>query len=116
MEKHRSVIFILILSVLVVLFVFYVYTAPAKTVWSFSSFGEDDYLYNPSDIEVDLSGSLIYIADSGNDRVLVFDFDGKCQKIIGRTGQGPAEFSNPSLTTRGAYIMKGGTMDEYRGG
>jgi hypothetical protein len=96
MKKQRSVLFILSLPVLVVLSSFYIWAGPSKTVWSFSSFGEDDYLYNPSDIEVDLSRSFIYIADSGNDRVLVFDFDGKLKKIIGRTGQGPAEFSNPT--------------------
>jgi hypothetical protein len=106
MGKQRSNLFILILAVLVVLSVFYVWAAPSKIVWSFSSFGEEDYLYNPSDIEVDLSRSLIYIADSGNDRVLVFDFDGKLQKIIGRKGQGPGEFSNPT----GLDVLEDGTL------
>jgi outer membrane protein assembly factor BamB len=106
MGKQRSKFFILILIVLVVLSAFYVRAAPSKTIWSFSSFGEEDYLYNPSDIEVDHSRSLIYIADSGNDRVLVFDFDGKLQKIIGRKGQGPGEFSNPT----GLDIYDDGTL------
>ncbi len=44
-----------------------------KTRWSFSSFGEDDFFFRPSDIEVDFKQSLIYIADSGNHRVVVFD-------------------------------------------
>jgi hypothetical protein len=96
MGKQKSVRFFLVLSVLVVLSSFYMRAALPPTIWSFSSFEEDDYLYNPSDIEVDLSRSLIYIADSGNERVLVFDFDGKLQKIIGRKGQGPGEFSNPT--------------------
>jgi 6-bladed beta-propeller len=69
---------------------------PLKTVWSVSSFGKDDYFYEPSDIEVDPHRSLIYIADSGNNRVLVFDFQGKFLKTIGSKGQGPAEFSNPT--------------------
>jgi hypothetical protein len=80
--------------------------APPKAIWSFASFGEDDYLYNPSDIEVDDERSLIYIADAGNDRVLVFDVDGKLQKIIGRTGQGPGEFSNPT----GLDVCEDGTL------
>ena len=67
-----------------------------KTVWSISSFGEDDFFHQPSDIELDPYRSRIYVADSGNDRVLVFDFQGKFLKIIGRKGQGPAEFSNPT--------------------
>ena len=96
MGKQRSTLPILILPVLLVLSAFYVRAIPTKTIWSFSYFGEDDYLYMPSDIEVDHTRSLIYVADSGNNRILVFDFDGKLQKIIGREGQGPAEFSRPS--------------------
>jgi hypothetical protein len=106
MNKKRSDLPILVLTVLVVLSAFYVWAAPSKTIWSFASFGEDDYLYNPSDIEVDLLRSLIYIADSGNDRVLVFDFDGKLQTIIGRTGQGPGEFSNPT----GMDVLEDGAL------
>jgi hypothetical protein len=106
MEKQKSVLFFLVLTVLAFLSVFYMDAVPSKAIWSFSSFGEDDYLYNSSDIEVDLARSLIYIADSGNDRVLVFDFDGKLQKIIGRKGQGPAEFSNPT----GLFIFEEGTL------
>jgi DNA-binding beta-propeller fold protein YncE len=79
---------------------------PIKTVWSISSFGKDDYFYEPSDIEVDPQRSLIYIADSGNNRVLVFDFQGKWLKIIGSKGQGPAEFSNPS----GLSILEDGGL------
>jgi DNA-binding beta-propeller fold protein YncE len=79
---------------------------PKKTIWSISSFGEDDFLHNPSDIEVDPQRSMIYIADSGNHRVLVFDFQGKLFKIIGSKGQGPAEFSSPS----GLFILEDGGL------
>ncbi len=106
MKKQRSMLFILILPVLVVLSAFYIWAAPPKTIWSFSYFGDDDFLYMPSDIEVDHSRSLIYIADSGNNRILVFDFDGKFQKVIGREGQGPAEFSRPS----GLFIFEDGGL------
>ena len=106
MGKQGSVRIFLILTVLIVLTALYVWAAQPKTLWSFSSFGEDDYLYNPSDIEVDHNRSLIYIADSGNDRVLAFDFDGKLQKIIGRKGQGPGEFSNPT----GLDVHENGTL------
>lgn len=106
MGKRNYALFILILTVPVILSAFYVWAAPSKTIWSFSAFGEDDYLYNPSDIDVDLSRSLIYVADSGNDRVLVFDYEGKLQKIIGRQGQGPGEFSSPT----GLDILEEGTL------
>jgi hypothetical protein len=96
MGKQKSILINLILPVLGVLSAFCIEAYPYQKIWSFSSFGEEDYLYNPSDIEVDRARSLIYIADSGNNRVLVFDFDGKLKKVIGRKGQGPAEFSNPT--------------------
>lgn len=63
-------------------------------------------MYMPSDIEVDHARSLIYVVDSGNNRILVFDFDGKLQKAIGREGQGPAEFSRPS----GLFIFEDGGL------
>lgn len=103
MGKQRFMIFPILLAFLSS---FYIRPDSIKAIWSFVSFGEDDYLYNPSDIEVDRSRSLIYIADSGNDRVLVFDFDGKLKKVIGRKGQGPAEFSNPT----GLDVFDDGTL------
>lgn len=79
---------------------------PIKTVWSISSFGENDFFHRPSDIEVDPHRSMIYVADSGNHRVLVFDFQGKWLKTIGSEGQGPAEFLNPS----GLFILEDGGL------
>lgn len=79
---------------------------PIKTVWSISSFGEDDFFHRPSDIEVDPHRSLIYVADSGNHRVLAFDIQGKLLKIIGSEGQGPAEFLNPS----GLFVLEDGGL------
>lgn len=79
---------------------------PNMTIWSISSFGVDDFFHRPSDMEVDSARALIYIADYGNNRVLVFDFQGKLLRIIGRKGQGPAEFSKPS----GLHIFKDGGL------
>ncbi len=106
MGEQKFAPFFLVLIILALLSVVYLHAASAKTIWSFSSFGEDDYLYMPSDIEADRTRSLIYIADSGNNRILVFDFDGKLQEIIGREGQGPAEFSRPS----GLFIFDDGRL------
>ena len=77
-----------------------------KTIWSISYFGEDDFFHRPSDIEVDMERALVYVADSGNHRVLVFDFQGEFLKIIGNKGQGPAEFSNPT----GIHILEDGKL------
>jgi hypothetical protein len=79
---------------------------PVETIWAVSSFGNDDYFHQPSDIEADLSRELIYIADSGNHRILVFDFLGKFLKIIGGEGQGPSEFSRPT----GLYVFEDGGL------
>jgi len=75
-------------------------TITTETLWSLSSFGEGSYFYQPSDIESDLKQSLIYVADSGNNCVFVFNFKGKFVKAIGRKGQGPGEFARPT----GLYV------------
>ena len=79
---------------------------PVKTLWSVNSFGDDDFFYRPSDMCLDFDRSLIYIADSGNDRVLAFDFLGKFLAVIGRRGQGPAEFISPS----GLFVFEDGRL------
>ncbi len=88
---------LLILSfICIYLSAFFLWGGPVKIIWSFSSFGEDDYFFRPSDIEVDHQRSLIYVADAGSHRILVFDLQGKLQSTIGNKGQGPGEFSNPT--------------------
>ncbi|MCK4336986.1 MAG: 6-bladed beta-propeller [Candidatus Aminicenantes bacterium] len=97
----------LILLFLVVLLINTAYSAGAeKALWSFSYFEEDDFFFRPSDMDVDRALRLIYIADSGNHRVVVFDFDGKFVRIIGQQGQGPAEFSRPT----GLHVFDGGRL------
>jgi DNA-binding beta-propeller fold protein YncE len=67
-----------------------------KTLWSISAFGEDNYFYQPSDIEVDYHRSMIYIVDTGSHCVFVFDFQGKFLGSFGNEGQGPGELSRPT--------------------
>ena len=69
-----------------------------NTIWSVNYFGEgeSDYFHRPSDIEIDLKNSLIYIVDSGNHRIVVFDLEGNFVQTIGQQGQGPGEFNNPT--------------------
>lgn len=79
-----------------------------RALWSVTSFGNDDYFEKPSDIEVDQARSLIYVVDAGSCRVLVFDFQGKFMKAIGRKGQGPGEFVTPTglcLTEDGGFAI-----------
>lgn len=67
-----------------------------EVLWTVTSFGTNDSFSQVSDVDVDLHQSLIYVTDSGNNRVLAFDFDGKLLDILGKKGQGPGEFLNPT--------------------
>ena len=55
---------------------------------------EAQFFNMPYDIEIDAKG-LIYIIDSGNSCIQVFDGSGSHQKTIGRAGNGPGDFSRP---------------------
>ncbi|MBN2246412.1 MAG: 6-bladed beta-propeller, partial [Candidatus Aminicenantes bacterium] len=77
-----------------------------KTIWSLSYFGDNDFFHMPSDIEVDKARSLIYITDSGNNRIVVFDFQGQFKKSFGSLGQGPGEFNRPT----GLFIFENGCL------
>lgn len=60
-----------------------------------NSFGKESnpFLY-PSEVDVDSSGN-IYILESNEKRIQVFDKNGNYKKVIGRKGQGPGEFQTP---------------------
>ena len=96
------VMFFLILIIIAI----YVSAEPPKTLWSISSFGDDNYFYQPSDIEIDLKCSMIYIVDTGSHCVFVFDYQGKLIKSFGNEGQGPGEFSRPT----GLHIMENSSV------
>ena len=51
-------------------------------------------LSDPHGIALDRDEN-VYVADTGNGRVVVFDKDGKVKKTIGRRGSGDAEFDTP---------------------
>jgi len=56
---------------------------------------DENYLfYRARDIQVDMEGN-IYVLDSGNHRLQVFDKNGKYLRTIGKRGQGPGEFNTP---------------------
>jgi hypothetical protein len=57
---------------------------------------DENYLfYRLRGIQVDIDGN-IYVLDSGNYRLQVFDKSGKYLRTIGKKGQGPGEFSIPT--------------------
>ena len=55
---------------------------------------QEAILYRPFGYTIDEEG-LIYVADSGNHRIAVFDLNGKYLRSIGREGDGPGEFRSP---------------------
>ncbi|MDH5466482.1 MAG: 6-bladed beta-propeller [Candidatus Aminicenantes bacterium] len=55
---------------------------------------ENFLFYRIRDIQVDTDGN-IYVLDSGNHRLQVFDKNGKYLRTIGKRGQGPGEFNTP---------------------
>ncbi|MBN1273983.1 MAG: 6-bladed beta-propeller [Candidatus Aminicenantes bacterium] len=77
-------------------------TPENQELWSFSYFGQEDYFHRPSDMAYDTARSLIYIADGGNNRILIFETNGQFVRAIGKKGQGPGEFSRPT----GLCLMK----------
>ena len=66
--------------------------------------GDDDYsLYRPTQVLTDSAGR-IYVFDSGNARIQVFNTDGEYVRTLGGAGSGPGEFqSRGGFTT--AYTV-----------
>jgi hypothetical protein len=56
--------------------------------------GDAQVFYQPKDIEIGRDGR-VYIADAGNNRIVVFDSLGHYQRTIGKKGQAPGEFFDP---------------------
>jgi hypothetical protein len=78
--------------------------------------GEGDertQFYRVRDVSVDPRGN-IYVDDMSNGRVQVFDPAGKYLRTIGRPGQGPGEFENPTLIRFGGQGGYTFVMDRYR--
>lgn len=71
------------------------YTAEGEPEKTFGGFGAGPgELANPQGLAADLDGR-IYVADTGNDRIQVFDFDGGFVRSIGSSGSGDGQFSGP---------------------
>ncbi|MCP4218007.1 MAG: 6-bladed beta-propeller [bacterium] len=55
---------------------------------------ENQFFRLPGDVKIGNDG-LVYILDSGNNRIQVFDTSANYIRTIGRGGQGPGDFANP---------------------
>lgn len=59
--------------------------------------GPAEYMFfRPRTVDVDSGGSL-YVLDAGDKTVRVYDSEGEFVRRMGREGQGPGEFQDPSL-------------------
>ena len=81
-------------------------SAADRLLWTVSVFNGDDYFYQPSDMAADRERDLIYVVETGNHRVSVFDFEGKFIRTFGKQGQGPGEFAKPT----GAALLENGDL------
>lgn len=68
--------------------------------------------YRVRDIAADPQGN-IYVDDMSNGRIQVFDPRGAFLRTIGRPGQGPGEFENPTLIRFGGREGRLHVMDRY---
>ncbi len=62
-----------------------------RTIGDVDSDDENLAFNSPADLAVDAAGN-IYITDSRNQRIQVFDPEGRYLRTVGRKGQGPGEF------------------------
>ena len=64
------------------------------------SAGDDDpaTFSKPSNVAVDKEGN-VYVTDTINDRVQIFDADGKFISMFGKAGDGPGDFARPKGIT-----------------
>lgn len=74
---------------------------------------ERTQFYRVRDIHADPQGN-IYVDDYSNGRIQVFDRQGAFLRTIGRPGQGPGEFENPTLIRFGGGEGRLHVMDRYR--
>ena len=88
-----------------------VFGSTGNFLFDFDSFNGNDDFTNPSEMIVDNSNDLLYVADSGNDRIVIFEIvdgttcpndtiesvDGICYvKEFGSSGDDEGEFDDPS--------------------
>ena len=71
-------------------------TVELKVVKSFPDINDEVILAGPTDIDIDEEGN-IYVCDYVLSSILKFSSSGKYITRIGRAGQGPGEFTNPSV-------------------
>jgi DNA-binding beta-propeller fold protein YncE len=102
---YRNLILVLAVVLGVLVLFYFLINRPARPVEKaptlgfehlFSIYGHRaDRLARPTETAVDSSGN-IYVADTNNHRIVVFDSKGGYLRHFGRTGDGPGEIKHPS--------------------
>ena len=47
-------------------------------------------------IGIAIAGNEVFVSDAGNNRIQVFDRDGRFLRLFGSEGEGPGELARPS--------------------
>lgn len=107
-RKYIAFIAALLIALLALLFLYFALTKPPVSTTAkkqeefrhlFSIYGfEGDLLRRPSGVALDVQGR-IFIADTGKQRVVVFDQDGAYVTQFGNPGTGKYEFKDPIAVT-----------------
>ena len=86
---------------------------PAEPLLVAARLGEKSHLQSPRGLAVDASGN-VFVADTGNFRVVKLDASGREVAVIGRKGSGPGEFESawlPGVDGKGQLYV----LDPRRG-
>ena len=85
------------------------YKTDSTIVTHFKNFGQcgnaDGQFCSPEDVVVGPNG-LVYVADTGNHRIQVFDKDGAYQGQFGSYGAGNGQFNAPSGLAVSGWVLK----------
>ena len=73
--------------------VVYVFSKEGELI---NNFGEDN-LQRPTGIAYDPSGKRIFVSDTNDNNIKVFDLEGKLLDVIGSEGANPGEFNHPTF-------------------
>ena len=71
---------------------------------------KDVLFAGPGALDCDAAGN-VYVMDFSDNNIKQFDASGKFMKLIGRKGQGPGEFSIPSMLSSPRTDLSSGTWE-----
>ncbi len=69
----------------------------AEVLWQVGSCGTDDDQFNaPHGVAIDATTGDVFVADTGNQRIVRLDAKGQVISTWGQSGEGPEQFQEPA--------------------